>query len=192
MNKLSVKLIEFIITPLGWALRKKRAGEQKSYQFYPQLLSTKQFQLSSPSFQNGEEIPEIYTKLGSGKNISPELRWGTTPTETKQFFLFMEDIDIPSDKPGIHLAAFFSPGLHFLPEGTLVPGNKEITYIPDKKGRLGYQGPRPLPGHGQHRYRFHLLALDKIILTSNNFDDIISIADGHVVAAAHLEGLQKG
>jgi phosphatidylethanolamine-binding protein (PEBP) family uncharacterized protein len=72
--------------------------------------------------------------------------------------------------------------------------NTKIKFIPNRN-RLGYFGPRALPGHGIHRYWFHLYALDEIILSGLSiscFDELIPYLDGHVIASAHLEGLQVG
>lgn len=44
--------------------------------------------------------------------------------------------------------------------GALQPGTAGFRFIPGPLRRRGYAGPRPIPGHGPHRYRFHLFALD--------------------------------
>jgi hypothetical protein len=55
----------------------------------------------------------------------------------------MEDIDAPFEKPILHCVALFDPTIEMLLEGALTVNNTRITFIPGRKGRLGYHGPRP-------------------------------------------------
>lgn len=188
-------LIEVLVTPLGWLLRGKHAGEQTACKHYSQLSTGKVFELFSPAFPNGGKIPEKHAGVGRGENISPELGWAKPPQGTKQLLLVMEDIDVPLKKPILHMTALFDPTVEKLHEGALTPGNAEITFIPGRKGRLGYHGPRPMPGHGIHRYWFHLYALDEVVPADRNysgFEELLPLIDGHVIGRAHLEGIQKG
>ena len=188
-------MLEILVTPLGWLLRRKRAGEQSAYKYYSQFSTPTLFQLSSPAFPDGGEIPNKHAGEGRGENLSPELRWAAPPEGTKQLLLVMEDIDVPLAKPILHLIALFEPTERKLSEGALGPENKKIKFIPGRKGRLGYHGPRALPGHGKHRYWFHLYALDQVIPINgdySNFEEILPLVDGHVIGRAHLEGTQTG
>ncbi len=51
-----------------------------------------------------------------------------------------------------------------LPEASLSDKAKAsslgVIFVPTVLGLSKYSGPRPLPGHGAHRYRFHIYALD--------------------------------
>jgi hypothetical protein len=38
-----------------------------------------------------------------------------------------------------------------------------MRFISGDLGHLGYAGPRPIPGHGRHRYRFHVFAVAESI-----------------------------
>ncbi|MFT4006684.1 MAG: YbhB/YbcL family Raf kinase inhibitor-like protein [Lacrimispora sp.] len=187
-----MSLIEVLLTPLGWLLRGKKAGEESAYKHYPQLQTRNLFELSSPAFKNEGKIPRKHAGLGRGENISPELRWTILPKGTKQLLLVMEDIDVPLKKPILHMVVLFGPAFERMPEGALTPDNTEITFLPGRKGRVGYHGPRALPGHGIHRYWFHLYALDEWIPINDNyrnFEQLLPRVNGHVIGSGHLEGV---
>jgi phosphatidylethanolamine-binding protein (PEBP) family uncharacterized protein len=130
-----------------------------------------------------------------GPNISPELRWTGVPERTAQLLLVIEDIDAPRSRPSLHTVALLPPDMTGLAEGELTRDNPAIRYLPATRGRLGYLGPRPLPGHGIHRYGFHLYALDEAVPADRELTgmpDILAAAQGHVLAGGCLEGIRKG
>jgi phosphatidylethanolamine-binding protein (PEBP) family uncharacterized protein len=55
------------------------------------------------------------------------------------------------------------PGVQSVDTGALQPETAGIRFIPGSLGHRGYAGPRPIPGHGPHRYRFLVFALDQPI-----------------------------
>ena len=64
-----------------------------------------------------------------------------------------------------------------------------LTGIENLRGVLGtgYQGPRPIVGHGIHRYRFMLFAVEGDIDVTSQRTAIDSMV-GHVVARGRLVG----
>jgi phosphatidylethanolamine-binding protein (PEBP) family uncharacterized protein len=51
------------------------------------------------------------------------------------------------------------------------------------------------PGHGLHRYGFHLYALDQAIPADQSLtglDDVPAAVDGHVLADGFLQGVKNG
>jgi phosphatidylethanolamine-binding protein (PEBP) family uncharacterized protein len=53
----------------------------------------------------------------------------------------------------------------------------------------GYAGPRPIPGHGPHHYRFHVLVLDEPIpnhVTAGKA--LLKQMNGQVIARGILTG----
>jgi phosphatidylethanolamine-binding protein (PEBP) family uncharacterized protein len=73
--------------------------------------------------------------------------------------------------------------------GALQPDISEIRFIPGDLGHSGYAGPRPIPGHGPHRYRFHVLALDEPIPDHiTKAKTLLKQMDGHVIARGVLTG----
>jgi hypothetical protein len=63
-------------------------------------------------------------------------------------------------------------------------------FLPNHRGRTRYLGPRPLPGHGAHRYRFHLYALDTAVdfAQVGGGEHLPSALAGHVLASGTLTG----
>ncbi|WP_433207786.1 YbhB/YbcL family Raf kinase inhibitor-like protein [Nocardia sp. CA-107356] len=56
--------------------------------------------------------------------------------------------------------------------------------------RRGYAGPRPIPGHGRHRYVFQLFALDEPsgLGIDATRASTLSAINGHVIARGKLTG----
>ncbi|HEY1529969.1 MAG TPA: YbhB/YbcL family Raf kinase inhibitor-like protein [Galbitalea sp.] len=182
--------VEVLFIPLGKALRKRRGDEALSISHAPELATDTHLTLSSPGFRDGEEIPARFCGPLIGPDISPAFTWNSLPTGTVDLVLMMEDLDVPARAPGIHMIAEFAPVQDGLPEGALVAGASEITYVP-WHGRPGrYGGPRPIPGHGPHRYRFHLYALNTHVdLTRLTGPEQLPAAlAGHVLASGILVG----
>jgi phosphatidylethanolamine-binding protein (PEBP) family uncharacterized protein len=113
---------------------------------------------------------------------------------TKGLVFVLEDLDNPGATPGIHTIAAFAPTDGGLDEGALTPDDPRFHFLPNRRGQAGYLGPRPLPGHGTHRYRFHLYDTDTALDTDF---DVTGVADmqavpsalaGHVLASGTLTG----
>ncbi|MEX2671687.1 MAG: YbhB/YbcL family Raf kinase inhibitor-like protein [Phycisphaeraceae bacterium] len=124
------------------------------------------FTISSSAFADGQPIPEEYTR--EGKNVSPPLQWADVPTGTVQLALIVDDPDAPQAQPFIHWLIFAIPaevegleaGRPREPRLEDPPGAFQGT---NDFGDLGYDGPAPPPGSGDHHYRFELFALDRAI-----------------------------
>jgi hypothetical protein len=99
---------------------------------------------------------------GVGDNRSPALAWAPLPPPATHWLLLCEDPDVPLAQSITHALAWGPASLNALQEGALNLGHAppEVTLAPNGLGRSGYDGPRPLPGHGPHRYVFQLFALD--------------------------------
>ncbi|MHA7987697.1 YbhB/YbcL family Raf kinase inhibitor-like protein [Rathayibacter sp. CAU 1779] len=193
-------LVDWIITPLGWALRSKRTDPGGSVQFAPQLNASGSFgalTITSPSFEADKEIPRKHSGTGRGPNVSPGLDWGRLPEGTEQILLIIEDTDVPMAQPIIHTIALLEPasptGVPGIPEGAMTPGNLRVHYVPAFHGWVGYSGPRPLPGHGVHHYGFHVYALDTVIEAhdADGIRDLLELVHGHVLASGVLTGTQR-
>ncbi len=187
--------IELAIVPLGRALRKRRAGDGNSIRHRPELVTPESLQVSSQSFAAGGTIPPKYSKVAGGENISPELTWSPVPDETKQMLIVMEDIDVPFAEPGIHMSALFDPSITSFAEGALVESNRHVRFIPSSRGRLGYSGPRPFPGHGPHSYAFYVFALGTTITPDEELSsvyDVLPLVGGKVLASGGVTGFQEG
>ena len=117
------------------------------------------FVLSSSAFGEGAQIPARYTC--EGEDISPPLAWSGSPEQTRSFALICSDPDAPVGT-WYHWAIFDMPAAtDQLAEGR--PKDARVGAVRQAVTdfrRTGYGGPCPPKGHGAHRYRFHLMALD--------------------------------
>jgi Raf kinase inhibitor-like YbhB/YbcL family protein len=146
--------------------------------------------LSSLSFQHNQRIPKQFT--GEGPDVSPALKWESSPAGTKSFALICDDPDAMSvaGKVWVHWVVWNIPA-----NKTELPENASKTGAGLKQGlntwpRLGYNGPMPPPGHGVHHYHFKLYALDTMVeLPAKSTKKQLEAAmKGHVLAQAELIG----
>lgn len=190
------RLLDILLTPLGWALRRHRSGEKHSVLSRPGWDAPATITLTSDSFEQGGRIADRHSLPGRGQNVSPQLSWSGIPTAARQLLLVFEDLDFPFDRPGVHSIGLLPPDVPGVAEGGLTPDHGPVRWIPTRDGtRIGYAGPRPLPGHGTHHYRFHLIALDATIDAYVALPDIETLdayVAGHTIARGTLEGHQRG
>jgi phosphatidylethanolamine-binding protein (PEBP) family uncharacterized protein len=148
---------------IGKLLRNVRAGEHKSPLAGSGFTAPDDITVTSTAFSDGGAMPPSTAGKGVGDNTSPQLRWTGVPPATRQLVLIIDDVDVPLPRPLLHTVAVIAPGVHHVDTGALHAGAAEIRFIPGSLGHRGYAGPRPIPGHGPHRYRFHVLALGEPI-----------------------------
>ncbi len=150
------------------------------------------FELTSPAFKNGGEIPKKYTCQGS--DISPPLKWSGIPEGTKSLVLIVDDPDAPDPKNPrmvwVHWILYnIPPDINELEEGfeKTKAAFKVEQGLNDWK-RTGYGGP--CPPIGRHRYFFKLYALDIVLKGLNKpTKEILEKAmDGHILSKAELIG----
>ena len=147
--------------------------------------------LSSPVFQEGEDVPIKYTC--DGQDISPPLAWGEPPSETKSFALIMDD---PDASGGVftHWLLFNLPAdSRELPEA--VPHNELANGTLQGKndfGAIGYGGPCP-PSGPAHHYRFTLYALDQPLdlMAGASRKQFLDAITGHILAWGQLIGMYQ-
>ncbi|OIJ64065.1 YbhB/YbcL family Raf kinase inhibitor-like protein [Streptomyces mangrovisoli] len=182
--------VEVLLLPVGRLLRNRRPDEAASIANAPGLATENRITLTSPAFRDGQVVPAKHCGQFIGDDTSPALAWSPLPEGTKGLVLVLEDLDVPTAAPGIHTIAAFPAVDGGLAEGALTPDDPRFHFLPNRRGQAKYAGPRPLPGHGTHRYRFHLYALDTDI-------DFTKVADmqavpaalaGHVLASGTLTG----
>jgi phosphatidylethanolamine-binding protein (PEBP) family uncharacterized protein len=177
-----------IRTP-GKLLRSVRAGEHRSPLAGPGFDGPNTITLTSTAFSDGGVMPASSAGKGVGDNASPQLRWTGLPPETRQLVLIIDDVDVPLPRPLLHTIAVIDPGLDGVAAGGLRPSVAGIRFIPGSLGHRGYAGPRPIPGHGAHRYRFHLFAIDEPIPDSvTTARALLKATAGHVLARRVLTG----
>ena len=145
------------------------------------------FTIRSPSFRDGETIPDKHSK--DGRNLSPELQWEGVPEGTRSFALIIEDPDAPSGTFR-HWAVYDIPGDRTgLGEGEDLSG---YGLGVNDFGNQGYDGPQPPQGHGVHHYHFRLAALnaDRVPGLSGK-PSVVNVWDKiqpHLIAETELVG----
>jgi Raf kinase inhibitor-like YbhB/YbcL family protein len=145
--------------------------------------------VTSTAFADAGAMPKSSAGKGVGDNSSPPLRWGGLPPETRQTVLIIDDVDVPLPRPLLHTVAVIEPTLDGVAAGALQPGTAGIRFIRADLGHRGYAGPRPIPGHGPHRYRFHVFAIDNPIPEDvSTAKALLAAMAGHVLARGTLTG----
>lgn len=149
-----------------------------------------ELKLESPAFADGETIPKKHTC--EGEDLSPTLKWSGVPDGTRSFALTVFDPDAPRPQGWVHWAVHGIPaGTGSIPEGVKVP--EGATGVTNDFDKTAYGGPCPPPGHGPHRYRFTLYALDvaKLEPAPTSYRELVSAAEEHALAQAQITGLYE-
>jgi hypothetical protein len=138
-------------------------------------------EISSGDFSAGGSIPRRFTC--EGKNDNPNIKIDGAPERTRTFALILDDRDAPGGK--------FTHWLVWnIPRET-----KEFTRgsVPNRVqqgvndfGKVGYSGP--CPTSGEHRYTFHLYALDTELKLSPKAHrrDVDTAIAGHILGEAKI------
>jgi hypothetical protein len=148
---------------IGKLLRNVRASEHRSPFAASDFESPDDIAVTSTAFGNGGAMPTTSAGKGVGDNTSPQLSWAGLPSQTRQVVLIIDDIDVPLPRPLLHTVAVIDPGVQDVDTGALQPGTAGMRFIKGSLGNRGYAGPRPIPDHGPHHYRFLVFALDQPI-----------------------------
>ncbi len=149
-----------------------------------------QFSIGSEDIRDGQPIDRVYTCDGADQ--SPQLSWPKAPPGTRSFALVMDDPDAPN-------GTFSHWGVFNLPDTRTSlergegngQGNTNFVQAINDFGKSGYGGPCPPKGHGPHRYRFKLYALDVDKLTlapDSTIEQVEAQAKQHQIAMAQITG----
>ncbi len=126
-----------------------------------------------------------------GRLLRPALAWAGIPEGTAELVLIVQDPDAPLLRPVTHLIAMgIAPG-DGLPEGALAPrAGSSVAFGVGSFGRAGYAGPRPVRGHGPHRYVFQMFALDRPLSfpATPGLAGVVSAMAGTVLSQGLLTG----
>lgn len=110
--------------------------------------------IKSPAFEDGNQIPSIFTC--TGENHNPPLEFFEVYPETQSLALIMDDPDATSGTFTHWMIWNISPQTIKIEEGQFPEGSEEGL---NSSGQKGYMGPCPKVGN--HRYFFKLFALNK-------------------------------
>jgi Raf kinase inhibitor-like YbhB/YbcL family protein len=151
-------------------------------------------ELSSLAFKDKGKIPIQYVMPGAGgKNVSIPLTWKNVPAGTKSFALSIVDphpvaqnwvhwlvIDIPKEVTSIEEGAS---------KKKMPPGSTELK---NSFGDVGYGGPQPPKGTGDHPYvvTLYALSVEKLELGVNtSLSAFRKAIEGKVIESASVTGM---
>lgn len=179
---------------IGRVLRRYHAGDRHLAWNDPRIATAPDsIRLTSPAFADGGAIPERYAGTGVGLNLSPPLRWANLPARAAELALIVQDPDAPLPRPVVHLVAMALPADGTgVPEGALAPaGGCAFRFGTGSFGRIGYAGPRPVRGHGRHRYVFQIFAVERALAVpvSPTIEDLVTEIRDTVLARGRLIGV---
>jgi Raf kinase inhibitor-like YbhB/YbcL family protein len=149
------------------------------------------FEVTSPAFKNGDNIPSKYT--GNGEDISIPLEFNNVASLGKSIALIMDDPDAPTPSPFIHWLIWNIPAnITKIPEG--IPNSKEVSILngamqgKNDFGKIGYMGPNP--PSGIHTYKIKLYVLDSFLNLGweSSKEDIEKAMNSHILQYYLLEG----
>ena len=157
------------------------------------ILGGTAMEISSAAFKDEGKIPVQYVMPGAGgKNISIPLTWKNAPAGTKSFCLSIVDPH-PVAQNWVHwLVINIPPQTTSIEEEAskkkMVPGAVELK---NSFGDIGYGGPQPPKGTGDHPYVVTLYALnvEKLDLgTNTSLSQFKKAIEGKVIGSATITG----
>jgi hypothetical protein len=171
----------------GKLLSPVRAGDEKLA--ISKLEAERKLRVQASDFVDGGPLPERH----AGKAASPPgLSWVDPPVDAKELVIVCEDPDAPFPKPFAHWIVYgIPPTTAAYPdeamEGTLAAPSKTGK---NSKGKLGFAGATPPPGHGVHHYHFQVFALDSALSlgAGADRDTVVTAMRGHVLASGEVVG----
>jgi Raf kinase inhibitor-like YbhB/YbcL family protein len=151
-------------------------------------------EISSAAFKDKGKIPVQYVMPGAGgQNLSVPLTWKNVPPGTKSFALSMVDIH-PIAQNWVHWLAINIPlQVTSLEEGAsrsrMPAGSKELV---SSFGEIGYGGPQPPKGTGDHPYvvTVYALSVDRLDLRADALlPGFKKALEGKVTGSASITGM---
>src|ERR1700744_4935649 len=174
---------------IGKLLRNVRAGEHRSPFAGSDFAAPDNITVTSTTFRDGGAMPTSTAGKGVGDDTSPQLGWTGVPPQARHLVLVMDDVDVPLPRPLLHTVAVIDPIGQNVHARKRQPAAAGLRFIPGTLGHRGYAGPRPIPGHGPHRYRFLVFALDRPIPDDvSTTKALLKQMSGHVLARGTLTG----
>ena len=161
--------------------------------FQNDLRGGEKMEIQSSAFKDGGKIPVQYVMVAAGgKNLSIPLTWKNVPAGTKSFALSVVDPH-PVAQNWVHwLVANIPANVTAIVEGgsgkKMPPGSMELK---NSFGQVGYGGPQPPQGSGEHPYVVTLYAMnvEKLGLGLNTSLAAFKKAlEGKVIQSASVTG----
>ncbi len=159
----------------------------------PNTINKSIMKITSPKFENNQNIPPLYTCDGQG--VNPPLEFSNVLKEAKSLALILHDPDAPLAGGWTHWILWdINPGVASIAENS-VPA--KATQGKTSSGQNNYGGPCPPTSKqgdlsGIHHYQFKLFALDialKDLPSYSEKGDLEAAMNGHILEQAVLVGL---
>lgn len=152
-----------------------------------------QMKIESRAFEDGAAIPARFTC--AGEDVSPTLAVDGVPDRARTLALIVDDPDAPRGA-FVHWLIWNIPaGRREIPEAVPPDGAASTLGSGTTQGlngmrKVGYSGPCPPPGRGEHTYRFQLYALDSAldVASGASRERLEGAMKGHVLEQAILKG----
>lgn len=181
-----IVVCSFLVYTYTYQYRPIKANELRKEQKMAATLT-----LSSANFKNNDRIPAKFTCEGA--DVSPQLSWSGIPEGTLSIAIICDDPDAPG-KTWVHWVIYdIPPTITEFNEGVstnpiLNNGARQGT---NDFGKIGYGGPCPPTGHGNHRYFFKIYALDKALNLEPGVtkQDVETAMQGHILGHGELVGI---
>jgi hypothetical protein len=174
-----------VLAAIVFAIYFSRQPKEETYQM--EIGLPKVMELTSPAFQNNQNILSKYTC--DGENVNPPLKISGAPAGAKSLVLFLDDHDAAQGIFNHWLVWNITPSVALIGENSLPKG--VVKGLNDFKER-SYSGPCPPKGE-THRYYFKVYALDRILKLGPNSKrkDLDKAMAGRVLAGAELTGFYQ-
>lgn len=149
------------------------------------VLGRDGFRLTSPAFDDGEELDPSFTAEEEDA-VAPPLEWTAPPEGTAELVLVVEDPDAPAPEPFCHWLVWGLAGQR----GKLLEGEAPPRVGKNAFGNSEWLLPDPPTGEDQHDYVFQIFAVDEPLdlRPGATRADVVAAMEGHVIGAAVLTG----
>ncbi len=155
-------------------------------------MGASEFSVSSESFADGARMGAKFAtrSVGGGENTSPQLSWKNAPLGTKSFAVTCIDLH-PVANNWVHWMVVNIPSnVDTIGEGAKITGGVELQ---NGFGRIGYGGPQPPKGSGDHKYVFTVYALnvEKLNVGKRNLSEseFLKLLKGKMLGETSITGI---
>ncbi|MDP2183453.1 MAG: YbhB/YbcL family Raf kinase inhibitor-like protein [Actinomycetota bacterium] len=160
----------------------------------PAQRDIEEFEMSCPALESDGSIPVRFAGRGidGGLNVSLPFRWSESPAGTRSFALVVVDRN-PIANDWVHWVVVGIPE-----RTTSLPENASLRLMPTGSleskntfGEVGYGGPQPPAGSGEHTYEAVLYALevDELELSDEpSFAEFTAAAEAVATGRASTSG----
>lgn len=136
--------------------------------------------ITTTSFENLGRIPDEFT--ADGGNVEPTLMVEGVPEGTVELAIIAHDPDAPLPHGFTHWTIYGVPA-----DANEV--NSSMGRVgPRSFGDIGYMGPKPPAGHGEHHYYFWVYALNRPVEGEPTREEFLSTYTDAIIEQARVVG----